>query len=118
MFTNPIERLRRICLTLPEATERETWEAPTFRIRDKIFAMPRQHNGHAAVWCKAAPNIHEALISSDHSFFPPYVGPKGWIGIVLDGNLPWADIADHIHESYRLIAPKRLVALLDEGIPQ
>jgi predicted DNA-binding protein (MmcQ/YjbR family) len=72
--------------------------------------MPRDHDGHPAVWCKAAPGIQEALISSDpsHYFFPPYLGPKCWIGVILDGDLPWEDIADHIHESYRLIAPKRL----------
>jgi predicted DNA-binding protein (MmcQ/YjbR family) len=93
--TDPNERLRRICLALPEATERETWDAPTFRVRDKIFAMPRGRDGRASVWCKAARGIQEALITSDptHYFFPPYVGPKGWIGIRLDGDLPWDDIA-------------------------
>jgi predicted DNA-binding protein (MmcQ/YjbR family) len=115
MSADPTERLREICLALPEATERETWEAPTFRILDKIFAMPRSRDGHPSVWCKAASGVQQTLIGSDptHYFFPPYVGPKGWIGIRLDGDLPWEDIADHIHESYRLIAPKRLVALLD-----
>jgi predicted DNA-binding protein (MmcQ/YjbR family) len=110
---DPTERLRHICLTLPEATERETWDAPTFRVRDKIFAMPR--DGHPSVWCKAAPGIQEALINSDptHYYLPPYVGPKGWIGIRLDGDLPWDEIADHIHDSYRLIAPKRLVARIE-----
>lgn len=118
MSTDPTERLRRSCLALPEATERETWGGPTFRVHDKIFAMPRDRNGHPSVWCKAAPGIQEALIESKptHYFFSPYVGHKGWIGVVLDGDLSWDDIADHIHESYRLIAPKRLVVMMSSNV--
>lgn len=112
--SDPIERLRRFCLDLPEAIERETWESPTFRVRDKIFAMLSLSNDRPAAWCKSTPHLQAALIANDpiHYFSPPYLGHKGWIGIILNGDLPWDEIADHLQESYRMIAPKRLVALL------
>ena len=76
---NPLGRLRRICLALPEAEERETWETPTFRIRDKIFAMVATHEDAPAVWCKAPPGAQAILIGADAERFfrPPYVGLTG-----------------------------------------
>jgi hypothetical protein len=76
----PIERLRVICLALPEAVEKETWGDPTFRVRDRIFAMEKRGDGRISVWCKAPPGSQMALVGADpHRFFvPPYVGHKGW----------------------------------------
>lgn len=115
-MTAVIERLRAICLDFPEALERETWEAPTYRVRDKIFAMQRSNEGQIELWCKANPGVQEMLVAAepDRYFVPPYVGPKGWIGIRLDGEVDWDDVADLVSESYRLIAPKRLVNALDD----
>lgn len=83
---DPACRLRAICLALPEATERETWEAPTYRVRDKIFAMERRRDGRVSLWCKAPPGSQAILVGADPELFfaPPYVGPKGWIGMRLD----------------------------------
>ena len=53
MPSTPIHQLRAICLALPEAVEKETWDAPTFRVRDKIFAMVHQVGGQTSLWCKA-----------------------------------------------------------------
>ncbi len=113
-----LERLRRICLALPEAGEKETWGDPTWRVRDRIFAMQKGNydGGRPSVWIKTPDGMRDALVSSDPErfFVPPYVGHKGWIGIYLDGNHPdWEEMADLVEESYRLIAPKRLVAGLD-----
>ena len=108
--------LRAICLDLPEATEQETWGEPTWRVRAKIFAMLRSGDGRVSVWLKAPPGAQEFLIEADSErfFAPPYVGPKGWIGIRLDGEPgpDWAELADLIARSYRMIAPKRLAALI------
>ena len=81
-----IDRLRAICLALPEAVEQETWGDPTFRVRGKIFAMAKQDDGRISVWCKAPPGSQLILIGADPDrfFAPPYVGPKGWIGMRLD----------------------------------
>lgn len=73
------DRLQAICLALPEAEERETWESPTYRIRGKIFALDSAIEGRRAVWCKAPPGSQEVLVGADPARFvvPPYLGRKG-----------------------------------------
>jgi predicted DNA-binding protein (MmcQ/YjbR family) len=114
----PLDRLRAICLALPEATERETWGQATFRVRDKIFAMAGEGSarGRQAVACKARPGLQPALVeaSPDRFFVPPYVGPTGWIGVYLGDETDWDELADLVEESFRMTAPKRVAALLDQ----
>jgi len=107
-----LSRLRAICLDLPGAVEKETWDAPTFRIRDRIFAMVHATNGRPGVWCKAPAGVQTILTEADPQrfFSPPYVGPKGWIGVWLDGPIDWEEMAELIGRSYRMTAPKRLLA--------
>jgi predicted DNA-binding protein (MmcQ/YjbR family) len=118
MIDHPsIGSLRAICLALPDAMEKETWDAPTFRVRDKIFAMAHAFQGAASVWCKAPPGAQTILVNAapDRFFVPPYVGPKGWIGVRLDGEVDWDEMAQLIARSYRMTAPKRLAALVPSG---
>jgi hypothetical protein len=117
----PLSRLRRLCLALPEAHEVEAWGEPTFRVRNKMFAMyaaPNNHHGDGrpAVWCKAAAGNQALMVKAepDRYFAPPYVGPSGWVGIWLDRQPDWAEVDDLLRDSYRLIAPKKLLALLKE----
>jgi predicted DNA-binding protein (MmcQ/YjbR family) len=114
MAANPIDRLRKICLALPEAEERETWDHPTFRVRDKIFVMAGRHDGGASFTCKAPPGSQMVLVGADPARFyvPPYVGPKGWVGMRLDGKPDWDEVAKIVRRSYSLVAPKRLAVLL------
>jgi predicted DNA-binding protein (MmcQ/YjbR family) len=115
MRQTPLDRLREICLALPESAEKEAWGDPTFRVRDKIFAMYKVGDGRLSVWCKAPPGVQNALVGSDPErfFVPPYVGHRGWIGVRLDVELDWDEVADLIERSYRMTALKRLSALLD-----
>jgi predicted DNA-binding protein (MmcQ/YjbR family) len=110
----PSDRLRTICLALPEAVEKEAWGDPTFRVREKIFAMEKRGDGRISVWCKAPPGSQMVLVGADPKrfFVPPYVGHKGWIGMRLDDGPDWGEVAQLVRRSYRLIAPKRLAALL------
>ncbi len=116
-----LARLREICLSLPESHEVEAWGEPTFRVRNKLFAMHASANTHhgsgrEAVWI-AATHVSQDLVlraKPGRYFPPPYVGPSGWIGAWLDGNPPWAEIAELLRDAYRLKAPKRLAAKLDE----
>jgi predicted DNA-binding protein (MmcQ/YjbR family) len=114
-----LARLREICLPLPEATETGGVGSPSFKVRDKIFAMRhpmRLPTGdRPSVWCKARPGLQAALTQSAPARFavPPYVGHRGWIAIYLDGDVDWDELADLIEESYRMTAPKRLAARLD-----
>ena len=113
-----LDRVRKICLSLPEATEKEAWGAPTFRVRKKQFAMyvDNHHgDGRVALWVKAPPGMQESLVAADPQYFfrPPYVGPAGWIGINLDKGLDWGTIAELVKEGYRMLAGKRLLAKLE-----
>jgi hypothetical protein len=109
------EHLRAICLALPEATEKEAWGDPTFRVRDKIFAMEKRGDGRVSVWLKAPEGFQRMIVEADPDlyFVPPYVGHKGWIGIRLDDRPDWQDVCRLIERSYRLVAPKRLVSRLE-----
>jgi hypothetical protein len=107
--------LRRICPALPEAVEKETWEIPTFRIRDKIFAMAHDPG---TVWCKAPRGAQEILVGAapERFFIPPYVGHRGWIGFRLDPDTDWTEVEALIRRSYRMTAPKRLAVLVPEEV--
>jgi len=116
----PLRRLRALCLALPEAHEVDAWGAPTFRVRNKLFAMYADSGNHhgdgrAGVWCKATHLTQDLLVRAqpDRFFVPPYVGPRGWVGIYLDGSPDWDVLADLLRDAYRLTAPKRLLARLD-----
>lgn len=112
---SPTEKLRRLCLALPETTEKEAWGDPTWRVKDKIFAMEKQGDGRVSVWCKAPEGSQEVLVGSDPErfFVPPYVGHKGWVGMRLDRKPDWAEVDLLVRRSYRLIAPKRLALEVD-----
>jgi hypothetical protein len=105
-----LARIRRICLALPEATEKVAWGAPTFRVRDRIFVMfvnNHHGDGRLAIWCNADRDAQVALVDADprRFFVPPYVGPRGWIGIRLDRRPNWAVVAALIEAGHRRVAP-------------
>ena len=120
MSTLPIDRLRAICLALPEAVEKAAWGDPTFRVRDKIFAMEKRGDGRVSLWCKAPLGSQMVLVGADPErfFVPPYVGHKGWVGMHLDRRVRWSEVAIVVARSYHLTAPKRLAALVDAGALQ
>lgn len=114
------ERLREICMQFPEAEEEPFGghTAPSWRVRKKIFAMGSDGTGREAVNFKAAPGAQEILVQAAPRRFyrPPYIGHKGWVGAWLDAeDIDWDELAALIDESYRLIAPKRLVEQLEGG---
>lgn len=114
-----VERVRQICLALPETMEKLSHGEPTFFVHKRVFAMcsTNHHNdGHFAVVIPAAIGIQGALIEANPKKFyrPPYVGGAGWVGI----ELPRAkdkELAMHLQEAWRLIAPEKLHAALDQG---
>jgi len=118
----PIRLVRAICLGLPETTERLSHGAPTWFIRDKTVFVTFWENGHHQhqsphLWCAAPPGEQEALIAADPERFfrPPYVGGRGWIGVRIDDDTDWAEVAELCEESYRIVAPKSLVKRLDSA---
>jgi hypothetical protein len=116
----PLDRLRAICLSLPEVTERLSHGAPTWFVRDKTTFVTFWEDGHHAnhfphLWCAAPPGVQQELVETEPERFfrPPYVGGRGWIGVRLDGRVDWNEIATICEEAYRVAAPKALVAMLD-----
>jgi hypothetical protein len=114
-----VQRVRRICMNLPETTEKLSHGEPTFFVRKKVYAMlsNNHHNdGHIAVWIPAAPGMQAMLIQSEPKKFykPPYVGVRGWVGIELE-RVSDEELAIHLLDAWRLIAPKRLQASSEAG---
>jgi hypothetical protein len=112
--------VRDICLVLPEVSERLSHGAPTWFVRDKkafvtLWADGHHDNEFPHLWCAASPGAQQELIAADPGAFfrPPYVGGRGWIGVRLDRGLDWAEISELCQDAYRVIAPAKLVALLD-----
>jgi hypothetical protein len=114
-----LDRMRALCLALPEVTERLSHGAPTWFVRDKktfvTYVDDHHGDGRLAIWCAAAPGVQELLVDEEPArfFVPPYVGHRGWLGVRLDVEPDWAELAGIVEDAYRMVAPKRLVAELD-----
>ena len=115
-------RLTKICLSLPEATRKLKGDHAGFRVKKKTFAyfLNNHHDdGIVAVSFKMTRGDNAKLTAPDPGRFylPAYIGPQGWLGLRLDvGKVDWDEVADFVTDSYRLVAPKRLVTLID--VPQ
>ena len=112
---HPLARVRAICLALPEAEEKEAWGMPTFRVRGKLFAHfadNHHEDGRVALWLKAAEGAQALLVEAgpERFFVPAYVGPRGWVGARVDGEVDWGEVAQLVEDAWRLIAPKRVAA--------
>lgn len=119
MPPSALERVHTLCLAFPEAHEVLSHGEPTFRVSNKQFAMFASKDNHHgsgrdALWCKAAPGMQQLMIADrpDRFFSPPYVGPSGWVGVVLDKDTDWPGLRDILLAGYLLVAPTRLSAMV------
>jgi hypothetical protein len=109
-----VGRLRRICMALPEANEKLSHGEPTWLAgKGKVFAMLDDHHhgaAHLSVWLPQPFGAQEALVRSgpERFFRPPYVGVKGWVGVVLDTGPDWREVARLVREAYLSVATARL----------
>ena len=115
-----IERVRRICLNLPETWEKISHGEPTWFVGKKVFAMfsnNHHDDGHIAVTIPAAIGVQEALIrKSPKKFYrPPYVGVRGWVGIEVS-RVTDKELRLHLQEAWRLIAPPKFQQLLPREV--
>jgi hypothetical protein len=118
-----LERIRRLCLALPETSERPSHGAPSFFVREKkcfLMVLDDHHgDGIFGIWCAAPPGNQELLIAADPARFfrPPYVGHRGWLGVRLDGAgggatggaIDWDELAGIVEDAFATVAPKRLL---------
>jgi hypothetical protein len=111
----PLERVRALCLSFPETSERLSHGQPAFFIQGKktfVMYLDDHHgDGRLALWLAAPQGMQEALVEAapEHYFRPPYVGHRGWLGVRLDRDLAWDEIASAIEDAYLTVAPKRLI---------
>jgi hypothetical protein len=115
------EHVRQICLGFPAAEEKLSHGAPSFHVRGKMFLnfVDNHHaDGRIAVWCKSTLEEQRRLVATDpvRYFVPPYVGVKGWLGVVVDGpGADWIELAILVEEGWRSVAPPRVAR--GEGLP-
>ena len=120
-MADPFDPVRTVALALPETSERLSHGAPTFFVRGKktfVMCMDDHHDDRRlALWCSAAPGVQAELMDQEPErfFIPPYVGGRGWIGIRLDVDVDWDEVAGIVTDAYRNVAPKTLVRQLDEA---
>lgn len=117
---SPLERLRTIIRSWPETQEKISHGSPTWWGGRKTFASyhdDHHGDGRLAVWVKSSFLEQEALVEANPEIFfvPPYVGPSGWLGVRLDRGADWSLIEQILEQGYRLVAPKRALAVLDAG---
>ena len=113
--------VRELCLALPETSERLSHGAPTFFVRDKrpfvMVLMDHHGDGRFAIWCAAPAGIQGMLVGADPEkfFVPPYVGHRGWLGVRLDVQLDWDELAGIAEDAYAEVAPPKLVEAAQLG---
>lgn len=116
MVDDALDAVRRICLALPDTTERLSHGSPWFFVRGKKsfvgFHDDHHGDGRLAIWCAAPPGVQEQMVEAEPEryFRPPYVGHRGWLGLRLDVDRDDAELAQVIAEAYCCVAPKSLAA--------
>lgn len=111
-------RVRAICLALPESSEKLSHGAPAFFVRKQfvmLWAKGHHDDEFPHLWCAAPPGVQEDLVETDPERFfrPPYVGRRGWIGVRLDRDVDWDEVAAICEDAFRAVAPKSVIAALD-----
>ena len=111
-------RVRAICMALPGVTERPSHGSPAFFVgKQFVMLWPDGHHDHqfAHLWCAAPLGAQEERVSMEPERFfrPPYVGSRGWLGVRLDGDFDWGEVAAICEDAFRTVAPKKLLAALD-----
>jgi hypothetical protein len=109
------QAVRDACLWLPEAEEFISHGSPNFRVRGKTFAtyvINHHGDGRVALWLNAPPGAQELHVEAEprHFFIPPYVGPRGWLGVILDRGIDWHRVAGLVREAYEKVSPNDLRA--------
>ncbi|HKU14688.1 MAG TPA: MmcQ/YjbR family DNA-binding protein [Steroidobacteraceae bacterium] len=111
------QAVREVCLWFPESAEVISHGSPDFRVRGKTFAtyvVNHHGDGRVALWLNAPAGAQELYTKQEpkHFFVPPYVGPRGWLGVQLDKGISWKRVAKLVREAYEKVAPPALAAKL------
>ena len=113
------DAVRELCLSFPEAEEASSHAMPDYKVRGKTFAMftvNHHGDGRIALWLHSPAGAAQLHVQTEpeHYFVPPYVGPRGWLGVHLDKGNDWRTIAARVRDAYANVAPAALGANLGE----
>ena len=116
-----LQAVRELCLAFPEAEERAGHGMPDYKVHGKTFAMlavNHHGDGRIALWLHSPPGAQQLHTQGEPAFYfrPPYVGPRGWLGVHLDKGNDWRTIARRVREAYAHMAPAALVRTLGEAV--
>ena len=105
-------------MALPGVTEKLSHGAPAFFVgKQFVMLWSNGHHDHrfAHLWCAASSGVQGELVDTEPERFfrPPYVGSRGWLGVRLDGDVDWDELAAICKDAYRAVAPRKLLATLD-----
>jgi predicted DNA-binding protein (MmcQ/YjbR family) len=107
-----LEKVRELCLALPDTKLTMTWGSPHFRVAEKIFCGFDAAGDQQVLGVKLV-MAHARSIVKDSRFWPAkYVGKHGWVSMDVTRRKSWGEVAALIRESYELIAPKASLAKL------
>jgi predicted DNA-binding protein (MmcQ/YjbR family) len=109
-FNAALEKMREICLCPPDTKETPTWGKPHFRVGEKIFAGLGKEKGVLSVGFRPDLDHADAMVRRPGFSRAPYVGHKGWVSVDVGRVSDRGELRSLIHESYRLIAPKKTLA--------
>jgi hypothetical protein len=121
--SSALDRVRKICFELPDVEERPSHGAPTFFYRGKktflMFHDDHHGDGRLAIWCHAPAGVQGLLVTEEPErfFVPAYVGYRGWVGVRLDLDVDWDEVAGIVRDAYKMVAPRKVVAALDVETP-
>lgn len=116
------QAVREVCLSFPEAEEYLSHGSPNFRVRKgktfAIYVVNHHGDGRIALWLNAleGAQAHYTRAEPRHFFVPPYVGPRGWLGVNLDKGVSWKRVAQLTREAYEKVAPAALIARIGRTI--
>ncbi|HEY0801161.1 MAG TPA: MmcQ/YjbR family DNA-binding protein [Steroidobacteraceae bacterium] len=130
MEKRELKQVRRIALALPEVNERFSHGALCFFIRDKIpvcyYHDDHRGDGRISLWCPVFHDLQEELVRNQpECFFKPQTSSAGhfrdWLGVYLDTSgenaVDWGQLSTILEDAFRKVAPKHLIAELDDRGP-
>jgi len=112
-----LQRVRALCLALPEVTERVSHGEPSWFVRKQFLTMAdHHHDDRFGFWAAAPDGAQQRWLSTNEGlgepryFYPPYVGGRGWIGVYLDVSQNWHDVTEIVDDAWTFVAPAKLRA--------
>ncbi len=113
--TATLDRLRSLCMGLPETNETQAFGHPNFRAGKKTFCVFEHYHGRPCIAFKATVPEQQTLVGDERFFVTPYVGKHGWVSLWVDRPFSWSMVKDLALRADRLAASNKMHSVLDSG---